>query len=69
MALTKFQLLIAIGGIITVEMVHIFERKRNAFEWLTHKPVLIRWAAYSLLLIATFWLAFSENNQFIYFQF
>ena len=69
MALTKFQLLVAVGGIIIVELVHIFERKRNIFDWLSHKPAIIRWTAYSALLIAAFWLAFSENNQFIYFQF
>lgn len=69
MGLTKFQLLVATGGIVLIEVVHLFERKRNILGWLSSKPALVRWTAYSVLLIVTFWLAFSENNQFIYFQF
>jgi alginate O-acetyltransferase complex protein AlgI len=69
MALTKFQLLVALLGIIIVELVHLFERRENVFDRLSRRPLLLRWAIYSTLLISTFWLAFSENNQFIYFQF
>lgn len=69
MALTKFQLLIAVSGILLIEVVHLFERKGKAFEWLSDRPLLIRWAVYSILTTAAFWLAFSENKQFIYFQF
>lgn len=69
MALTKFQLIICIVGLITVEGVHLLQRKRNIIDWLSEKPVMARWAVYSVLVTVTFWLAFSENKQFIYFQF
>ncbi|HOJ12767.1 MAG TPA: MBOAT family protein, partial [Clostridiales bacterium] len=69
MALTKFQLIISVAGIIIIELVHLFQRKGSVFDRISEKPALIRWAAYSILIITTFWLAFSENKQFIYFQF
>ena len=69
MGLTKFQLLVAAGGVALIEAVHLVERKGSVWDWLSSKPVLARWTAYSILLTATFWLAFSENNEFIYFQF
>jgi alginate O-acetyltransferase complex protein AlgI len=69
MALTKFQLIVCFIGIITVEGVHLLQRKGNIIDWLSEKPAITRWAVYSILVTATFWLAFSENKQFIYFQF
>ncbi|NLC67609.1 MAG: MBOAT family protein [Clostridiaceae bacterium] len=69
MGLTKFQLTITILGIIAIESVHLLERKRDMVEWLSSKPVIIRWGIYSILVTVTFWLAFSETKQFIYFQF
>jgi len=69
MGLTKFQLLVAVGGVALIEVVHLLERKGSVWDRLSTKPALVRWAAYSLLLTVTFWLAFSENKVFIYFQF
>jgi len=69
MGLTKFQFLVAIGGVALIETVHLLERKESIWDRLSRKPVLVRWTAYSLLLTVTFWLAFSENKVFIYFQF
>ena len=69
MGLTKFNLIIAILGIISIETVHLLERKRDICEWISNMPLLLRWSIYTVLSTATFWLAFSEMKQFIYFQF
>lgn len=69
MSLTKFQLIVCITGLITIEAVHVFQRKRDVLEWLSGKPAIVRWGIYSVLVTVTFWLAFSETKQFIYFQF
>ncbi|NSW92376.1 MAG: MBOAT family protein [Firmicutes bacterium] len=69
MALTKFQFIVCIVGVIMVEAVHFLQRKRDVIEWISYRPVIIRWGIYSVLVTITFWLAFSETKQFIYFQF
>lgn len=69
MALTKIQLLIAVGGIGLIEFMYILGRREGFFTWLSKRSVPLRWAFYFFLVNSAFWLAYSESVQFIYFQF
>jgi alginate O-acetyltransferase complex protein AlgI len=62
--------LLAIAGIVMIEISHIFQRRGNVRDMLANRPVVIRWLAYYCLIMAIiFFGVFDSNDQFIYFQF
>ena len=70
LGLPKTQLAIGLLALAFMEAVHLLQRKGSVRHLLQSKPALVRWPAYSLLLL--FLLLFSygtANPAFIYFQF
>jgi D-alanyl-lipoteichoic acid acyltransferase DltB (MBOAT superfamily) len=66
----RYELLLAFGGILILEFVHILERKENFRVLLDRLPAFVRWILYYGFTMAI--LLFGVINQkqaFIYFQF
>jgi hypothetical protein len=65
-----YEMLLATGGIVVLEVVHFIERGQNFRVWLDRLPALIRWTIYYAVTMSI--LLFGVINQkqaFIYFQF
>lgn len=61
--------LIALGGIVLLEAVHVLHGRTNARIWLSNRPIWIRWPAYYALIFAVILLIKPGQQEFIYFQF
>ena len=68
-AFHKYDFIICIFSIITMEYIHFLQRKGVNWKTLTIKPVYVRWTFYYLIIIAIITLGVFEKNQFIYYQF
>jgi D-alanyl-lipoteichoic acid acyltransferase DltB (MBOAT superfamily) len=62
------EFIIGIVGIIILETVHLLQRKESIREWVSKRPMILRWALYVgiILIILNFG---KVGKQFIYFQF
>lgn len=56
-------------ALLVLELVHQVQRRVNITEFLYSLPTLIRHAGYLVITIMTIWLAWTGNQQFIYFAF
>lgn len=56
-------------ALLFMETVHTIQKKKNITEFLYSNPFLIRHGGYLILTIMTIWLAWTGNQQFIYFAF
>ena len=61
-----FAVLIAL---LFMECVHNLQKRVNITEFLYDRPMIIRHTGYLLLATMTIWLAWTGNQQFIYFAF
>jgi alginate O-acetyltransferase complex protein AlgI len=64
-----FELLVATGSIMILEIVHLIQRRGSIREMLTHKPLWVRWALYYGAITAILLCGNFGSKQFIYFQF
>lgn len=67
--ISKLQFVLSIAGIALLEVVHIVQQKVNIREWLTRRPVILRWSVYYATILTIVFLGIHESRQFIYFQF
>lgn len=65
LAVSKFTLL----AILMMEVGHRVEQSHNLFNWVSTKPILLRWTLYYAAAIAIVVRFSAESKQFIYFQF
>ncbi|HEX8294907.1 MAG TPA: MBOAT family O-acyltransferase, partial [Chthoniobacteraceae bacterium] len=61
--------LIAAGGIILLEAVHLLHRRRNARVFVATRPLWVRWPAYYALILLVVVFGKQGPQEFIYFQF
>jgi alginate O-acetyltransferase complex protein AlgI len=61
--------LIAGGGILLIEAVHVLHARTNARVFLAQRPLWVRWPAYYALILAVIFFAMRGEQDFIYFQF
>lgn len=66
---SKFQFLIAILAILSMELIHVLQNRYSINVWISTKPPIIRWGIYFVFCLAIYYLAIFDNRQFIYFQF
>lgn len=59
----------ALIALLLMESVHFLESRVNVTEFLYSLPILIRHSGYLLITIMTLWLAWTGNQEFIYFAF
>ena len=69
LGLERPEFFVAILALIIMELVHIVQRQVNITKLIYSLPLVIRHSAYLLLAIMTIWLAWTGNQQFIYFAF
>jgi alginate O-acetyltransferase complex protein AlgI len=69
MGIGRDQLYVAILAIIFMEVIHVIQEHGKIRTFLSEKPTMVRWSAYSLMLILIFLFGMFEEQQFIYFQF
>lgn len=69
LGLTKRGLVLAILSIIFMEFVHLLQRHRKMRNFLSDKPIILRWAIYYALIIAIISFGEFRMQEFIYFQF
>lgn len=69
LGLERPEFFVAIIALIVMEIVHIVQKKVNITELIYSVPLIIRHSGYLLLAIMTIWLAWTGNQQFIYFAF
>jgi len=62
-------LLLGVGAIVFMEYIHHIQRHWSIRYFLSTKPALIRFSAYSILVLSIIFLGNFSSNQFIYFQF
>lgn len=69
-AFGKYDLVLAVGAIVFMEIVHLLERRQTFAEFLKSRSVWIRWSVYYGL---TMWIllfgVYGKEQAFIYFQF
>lgn len=66
---SKLQFIIAIGAILLMEYIHVFQNKSNVISWISEKPTFLRWSIYFCICLMIYYFAIFDNRQFIYFQF
>jgi D-alanyl-lipoteichoic acid acyltransferase DltB (MBOAT superfamily) len=62
-------LVLCLSYILLLEVVHIIQVRVNIRDWISSKPVLIRWGIYYAGILSIIFLGVHESRQFIYFQF
>jgi len=67
--ITLSDLAIALSVIGFMELVHLFQRKRDMAAMFSDKPIWLRWTFYYVLSLAIMFLGEFTNHKFIYFQF
>ena len=55
--------------IFFLEAVHLVQRRYSISEFITQRPLVVRWSIYYLMLVLIIFFGVYENRQFIYFQF
>ncbi|MFC1675849.1 MBOAT family O-acyltransferase [Planctomycetota bacterium] len=66
---SKLYLIIALSGIVFMEVVHLLERKRPMPCLVGEQPLIIRWAVYNMLFFGILFFGVFGKQEFIYFQF
>lgn len=69
LAMTWYEIFIAIASIIFMEFIHFIERKETLTSILSTKPVWLRWSFYYLLIFGILLFGQFRQTEFIYFQF
>jgi D-alanyl-lipoteichoic acid acyltransferase DltB (MBOAT superfamily) len=69
LGLNKYEIIIALGNIIIMEIFHLIQRHNSMRQFLLTKPIIIRYAAYTLLLFLILFFGEFNLQEFIYFQF
>lgn len=65
----KYELAYAFFFIGIMELVHLWERKREFSDQLARLPTLLRWPIYYFFVLAIIFFGVFGENEFIYFQF
>jgi alginate O-acetyltransferase complex protein AlgI len=63
------ELVLAVLCIVLLELAHLLQRRRDLWERLSEKPLLVRWAVYASFTLFILYFGIFNNTQFIYFQF
>lgn len=69
LGLENIDLLVALIAIIVLELVHIIQRRGSITKLLYTMPAIMRHTIYVALTTTVIWLAWTGNQQFIYFAF
>ena len=69
LGLDHWEFFTAIGSIILLELVHIFQSFASPSRVLARMPVAIRLVTYAVCLSIVIWFAWTESQTFIYFAF
>lgn len=65
----KMEFVLAIGGIVFMECVHLVQRHNSIRHMLVDKPLWLRWGIYFAIVYGMIFFGAFGNVQFIYFQF
>ena len=69
LGLTKRGLILAFLSLGFMELIHLFQRHRQMRQFISDKPLIIRWSVYYALIIAIISFGEFSLQEFIYFQF
>ena len=69
LGLTKRGLVLAFLSLGFMELIHLFQRHRKMRQFLSDKPLIVRWSIYYALIIAIISFGEFSLQEFIYFQF
>ncbi len=69
LGLKRYDILIAILSVAFMEIIHLIQRKTKIREFISSKPIFLRWSFYIVLLFTILIFGVFELNEFIYFQF
>ena len=69
LGLKKYDIIIAISSILILELVHFKQRKTKMREFLSGKPIALRWSLYIAIFYSILLLGVFNLTEFIYFQF
>lgn len=69
LALSRTQLLIAVGSIFVLELVQALQQRGSVRQQLAQAPVWFRWGIYYAGILAVLLFGVFSNSPFIYFQF
>ena len=69
LGLDSFQLKVAFASIAFMELVHLIQEKKSIREFISTKPIWIRWSLYYILILWIILLGSFGSQEFIYFQF
>jgi D-alanyl-lipoteichoic acid acyltransferase DltB (MBOAT superfamily) len=69
LALSKFEILLAVLSILFMECVHLLQRSGSIRNLVSEKPIWVRWSIYYLIIIVIILLGVLGDTDFIYFQF
>ncbi len=66
---SNMQVAIAFALIFFLEAIHTIQSKTNIKQYLSLKPIYIRWTVYYIMVLSIIFLGVFEKREFIYFQF
>lgn len=69
LGMSAYSLYIVLGAIIFMEIIHFIQEHVGMRQFLSTKPTLIRWGAYSFILLSILLFGSFDSQEFIYFQF
>jgi D-alanyl-lipoteichoic acid acyltransferase DltB (MBOAT superfamily) len=69
LGITPAQLFISLLLIVLLEVVHMYQRKKDISEIFKAFPPYLRWSAYFAIVLSILFLGVFDDRQFIYFQF
>ena len=64
-----FDLVLAVGAVLVMEAVQLYQRNRGIQHYIDEKPRWVRWAAHYAIIIAIVVLGNFNHTEFFYFQF
>ncbi|MDA1196368.1 MAG: MBOAT family protein [Nanoarchaeota archaeon] len=62
-------LIVAVGVIAFMEFVHLIQEHKTIRQFMSNKPVVLRWIVYLAIILAIIIFGVFNNTPFIYFQF
>jgi hypothetical protein len=62
-------LIVAVGVIAFMELVHVIQEHKSIRQFMSNKPLLLRWAVYLAIILAIIIFGVFNQTPFIYFQF
>lgn len=66
---SKYELAVAVGVILIMEVIHLIQRHGSIRHMMRDKPIWFRWSLYYVLVFMILFLGAYGNQEFIYFQF